>query len=100
MTQQTIRNIQQKFSLNQTEDEHETHSKRLTELKQKISQKAKKAAKKKRAKDESMIRRPLRLTAVGTKQKLSQADRDFIAIANKYDYQIEYQQKNSKIKAQ
>ena len=68
MILQTIRNIQQKFSLNQTEDEHETHSKRLTELKQKISQKAKKAAKKKRAKDESMIRRPLRLTAVGTKQ--------------------------------
>ena len=47
MTQQTIKNIQQKFSPDKIEDEEELHNKRITELKQKLSQKAKKAAKKK-----------------------------------------------------
>ncbi len=45
-----------------------------------------------------MIRRPLRLTAVGTKEPLSREDKDFLATAKKHDYQIKYQQKNPKIK--
>ena len=44
-----------------------------------------------------MIRRPLRLTAVGTKEPLSREDKDFLATAKKHDYQIKYQQKNPKI---
>ena len=91
MTQQTIKNIQQKFSPDKIKDEEELHNERVTELKQKLSQKAKKAAAKKRAKDESMIRRPLRLTAVGTKEPLSQEDKDFITTAKKHNYQIKYQ---------
>ena len=98
MTRQTIKNIQQKLSPDKIEDEEELHNERVIELKQKLSQKAKKAAEKKRAKDESMIRRPLRLTAVGTKEPLSQEDKDFITTAKKHNYQIKYQQKNPKIK--
>ena len=45
-----------------------------------------------------MTRRPLRMTVVGVVQKRSAADNKFIAAAKANDFDVEFQQKNPKIK--
>ena len=48
--------------------------------------------------DAIAIRRPLRMTAVGTMQPLTGADKTFIQTALKNDYEVAYQQRNPKTK--
>ena len=45
-----------------------------------------------------VTRRPLRMTVVGVVQKRNAADNKFIAAAKAEDFEVEFQQKNPKIK--
>ena len=38
------------------------------------------------------------MSAVGVKQELSSADKDFISMAKKHDFEVKFQQKNPKMK--
>ncbi len=63
-----------------------------------MTQRAKRKASKTAERDGNVPRRPLRLSAVGVKQELSPADKDFISMAKKHDFEVKYQQKNPKMK--
>ena len=95
------------------DDEHESRAKRHRRLeKKRASAKAKQEEQKKqrklqkemkqRAAKESLeqidMRRPLRLTVPGTRQKRSVADKRFLKAAKKGGFELKYQQRNPKKK--
>ena len=94
----TIEAIHKAVSPNSAQNSDDLHEKKMIQLKQKLTQKAKRKASKMAEIDGRTPRRPLRLSAIGVKQALSSADKDFISMAKKYDFEVKYQQKNPKIR--